>query len=276
MVALQILTRPQILVPFALACILVHLASRDDVPYLWKWALWWGLWSIRYVLGALAGDEVWFQQGFLPASALAAGFLITWGALQAADHEMPQWGVILTLCAVAAWVIQTALGLFPPFSTGALLLPLGYMTASLLIGSIVLYKPDPLPELISERRYVATVLLLMALLQLTFPWVSYMADDLLVVMSQTSTALQLLITFTIVQLHFAKSRLHTETLRNQIEHRLTEALDDFIPLCMICKDVRVEDGPWQSLEDYLAERTSSAVSHGVCPKCLPKVYGEHA
>ena len=267
-------TRPAILVPAALAVTCIYLASRGDVAYLWKWAIWWALWSTRYVLGAFAGDEVWFQQGFLPLSAIGAGFLITWGALQAAEHEMPKWGVVLTLSVVAAWAIQTALDLFPPFSTGALLIPLGYMTASLLIGSIVLYQPDSLAELASERRAVATCLLAMALLQMTFPWVTHMPQETMIVAAQGSTALQLLITVAIVQLHFAKSFLVTEKMHAEMEQQLVTALDDFIPLCMICKDVRVEDGPWQSLDVYLAERTGSAVSHGVCPSCVPKLYGE--
>lgn len=184
---------------------------------------------------------------------------------------MPAWGVVLTLSVVAVWAVQTALGVFPPYSTAALMVPLGFMTANLIIAAIILYRPEVLPGLYAERRAVATILLAMAILQSSFPWVSSMPQETVLVLSQGSTALQLLITFAIVQLHFTK----TQRAAARTEQQLTTALDDFIPLCMMCKDVRVEDGPWQSLEDYLAERTGSAVSHGVCPSCVPKLYGEH-
>lgn len=269
------LTRAQTLVPFALAWTLAYLAAQRGGSYLWKWSLWWAIWSLRYVAGSLAGDQPWFQEGILPAAAIASGFLVVWGALEAVDRSLPRWGVISTLTVVLLWMAQTALSLFPPFSTSALMIPLGYMTAALFTAAGIFYRADIRPELSAEKRAVATVLLGMGVLQSTFPWVSSMPAETLILAAQFSTALQLLITFAVVQLHFARVRHEAAVSHYRLEQQLAKALDDFIPLCMGCKNVRGDnDGPWQTLEGYLSERTGSKVSHGLCPECLPRLYPE--
>jgi len=48
-------------------------------------------------------------------------------------------------------------------------------------------------------------------------------------------------------------------------------LEDMLPICSYCKKVRKEKGYWQQVERYIAERTGTAISHGVCPDCFEKV-----
>lgn len=270
------LTGAQTLVPFALACTLAYLASRQDAPYLWKWALWWGIWALRYVAGTFAGAEAWFQEGFMPATAIASGFLVVWGALQAGGKELPRWFLATSVIVALTWAVQTASGRFVPLSTPALIVPSGYMAACLLGAAAVMYRRDVLPQHPKERRALASVILSMGILQSSFPWVSSLSPQQLTLASQLSTGLQLLITFAVVQLYFTRLREQFEASHLQLEQQLAKALDDFIPLCMGCKNVRVEDGPWQTLEDYLSDRTGSKVSHGLCPSCLPRLYPDIA
>lgn len=50
-----------------------------------------------------------------------------------------------------------------------------------------------------------------------------------------------------------------------------DALQDFLPICAYCKNVRDDENYWQSVEAYLARRTNTRLSHGICPSCFDKV-----
>lgn len=47
-----------------------------------------------------------------------------------------------------------------------------------------------------------------------------------------------------------------------------KTLKGMVPLCMVCKKIRADDGFWQQLEAYLAEHSDAEISHGICPDCL--------
>ena len=270
------LTAPRILVPLALASTLAFLAVDKGAAYLWKWSLWWGIWALRYVAGSFFGDESWFQLWILPGSAIASGFLVVWGTLQAGNRVMPRRLVIGSLMVVVVWVAQTASGRFVPLSTAALIVPSGYMAAALIAAAVIMYRrADVATELWRQRRTLGSVILAMGVLQTTFMFHSLYSEAALNLASQLSTALQLLITFAVVQFHFAKVRGQAEASHIELEQQLAKALDEFIPLCMGCKNVRIDDGPWQSLEGYLTNRTGTQVSHGVCPNCLPRLYPDY-
>lgn len=65
-------------------------------------------------------------------------------------------------------------------------------------------------------------------------------------------------------------------LIEQLQSSLAEikTLRGFIPMCAHCKKIRDDAGYWQGLEQYLSRRTTARFSHGVCPTCLDKHYGE--
>ena len=58
---------------------------------------------------------------------------------------------------------------------------------------------------------------------------------------------------------------------------LSQALDDiktlqgFIPICSYCHSIRDDEGAWSKLEAYLSKHSDAQFSHGICPKCHPKV-----
>lgn len=47
------------------------------------------------------------------------------------------------------------------------------------------------------------------------------------------------------------------------------ALHGLLPLCMICKKVRDDDGYWEELDKYVRAHTEADFSHGLCPSCAP-------
>jgi|GEM_PF-2185051 len=53
-------------------------------------------------------------------------------------------------------------------------------------------------------------------------------------------------------------------------------LRGFIPICSYCKKIRDDKGFWDSVEQYVTERTEAVFSHGICPECATKVMSEFA
>lgn len=53
-----------------------------------------------------------------------------------------------------------------------------------------------------------------------------------------------------------------------------QTLTGLIPICARCKKVRDEDGYWESVESYIASRSSALFTHGICSTCGPELYGD--
>lgn len=63
-----------------------------------------------------------------------------------------------------------------------------------------------------------------------------------------------------------------ETLRT-LRARV-RTLEGILPTCSFCKDIRDEAGNWHQIEAYVASRSEARFSHGVCPHCAAKHYGD--
>jgi GAF domain-containing protein len=62
-----------------------------------------------------------------------------------------------------------------------------------------------------------------------------------------------------------------------LEHAISEikTLRGIIPICMYCKEIRDDEGYWNQLEKYLSLHTDAQLSHGICDKCMEKLYPEN-
>jgi len=56
--------------------------------------------------------------------------------------------------------------------------------------------------------------------------------------------------------------------------RRVRVLETILPMCMGCKSIRDEHQTWKPLEVYVTEHTDSVISHGLCPDCAKRLYGE--
>ena len=52
--------------------------------------------------------------------------------------------------------------------------------------------------------------------------------------------------------------------------RELHVLRGFLHLCAYCGRIKNDDGCWISLEQYIANHSEVALSHGMCPDCVPK------
>ncbi len=65
-----------------------------------------------------------------------------------------------------------------------------------------------------------------------------------------------------------------EELRKVISEIKT--LRTLLPICSSCKKIRNDEGYWQQIEAYISEHSHTKFSHGICPECLQKLYGDFA
>jgi tetratricopeptide (TPR) repeat protein len=63
-----------------------------------------------------------------------------------------------------------------------------------------------------------------------------------------------------------------DELRDALAH--VKRLQGMLPICASCKKVRDDDGYWQQIESYISEHSDVKITHGICPECMIKLYGE--
>jgi len=69
-----------------------------------------------------------------------------------------------------------------------------------------------------------------------------------------------------------------EELEAALSHIKT--LEGYVPICANCKKMRREDADpknmdsWVPIERYISERTDASFTHGLCPDCVRKMYGQ--
>ena len=68
-----------------------------------------------------------------------------------------------------------------------------------------------------------------------------------------------------------EKRLNAELAQAMAE---IKQLRGILPMCSFCRKIRDADQQWIPLEKYIATHSDAQVSHGLCPVCYKKHYGE--
>ena len=76
-------------------------------------------------------------------------------------------------------------------------------------------------------------------------------------------------------------RKAAEQERERLVVELQEALarvkllSGIIPICASCKKIRDDRGYWQQVEAYIGTHSEAEFTHGICPDCAKRIYGEY-
>jgi PAS domain S-box-containing protein len=67
-----------------------------------------------------------------------------------------------------------------------------------------------------------------------------------------------------------------ETLVQRLQYALdnVKTLQGLIPICSNCKKIRDDKGFWNQVEGYIMKHSDASFTHGVCPDCETKLYGD--
>jgi CheY-like chemotaxis protein len=71
--------------------------------------------------------------------------------------------------------------------------------------------------------------------------------------------------------------IERKKLLTQLEHSTKEikTLRGFLPICAYCKKIRDDKGYWTQIETYISAQTQAEFTHGICPDCADKLYGNY-
>ncbi|MCG8685257.1 MAG: PAS domain S-box protein [Desulfobacterales bacterium] len=81
-------------------------------------------------------------------------------------------------------------------------------------------------------------------------------------------------------IHDISERKALELEREELIDKLQKALDEIktlkgiVPICSHCKKIRDDKGYWNILESYIQEHSEASFSHGMCPECSDRLYGD--
>lgn len=64
----------------------------------------------------------------------------------------------------------------------------------------------------------------------------------------------------------------TKELQEAVEKM--DVLRGLLPICCSCKKIRNDQGYWTQVEHFVAEHTGARFTHGICPECTVKLYGD--
>lgn len=74
--------------------------------------------------------------------------------------------------------------------------------------------------------------------------------------------------------------IRAERERDLLIKKLQEALatiktlSGMLPICSSCKNIRDDQGYWEEVELYVKKHSTAEFTHGICPACCKKLYGD--
>jgi PAS domain-containing protein len=90
------------------------------------------------------------------------------------------------------------------------------------------------------------------------------------------------ISFTVVVINditnFKRKEKEREKLVHELQNSLssTRILRGLLSICASCKKIRDNKGSWNQIEAYIRDHSEAEFSHGICPECMKKLYGNIA
>jgi len=73
-----------------------------------------------------------------------------------------------------------------------------------------------------------------------------------------------------------ESEQERERLIKELQDALAKvkALSGMLPICASCKKIRDDKGYWSQIEAYISDHSEAEFSHGICPDCARRIYGD--
>ena len=69
-------------------------------------------------------------------------------------------------------------------------------------------------------------------------------------------------------------RVQERTLELESALEKVQVLSGMLPICCSCKKIRNDKGYWQQVEQFVEMHTNARFTHGLCPECGLKLYGD--
>ncbi len=77
----------------------------------------------------------------------------------------------------------------------------------------------------------------------------------------------------VIQRKKAMEEAQVERIRAEKALDKVKLLSGILPICAACKKIRDDKGYWNQVESYIKQHSEAEFSHGMCPDCSDKLYG---
>jgi diguanylate cyclase len=232
---------------------------------LWPNATWWAVRSTIALQGIVIVCVFWFARLFLrtPDHAprldrVMQAFMVFGAVLSAANlaqyiwvNTMAHWGAAISVITIAAAAFYVYLQGFRPALT--FLLAWFVSLAGAVSISLVGLKVLPQSFITENGMHIGIALAF------------------------------LLFSFALTQRVRQAEADYRDRLESVVAERTQElkaalanvkTLKGLIPICCNCKKVRDDQGYWNQIEMYIADNSEADLTHGICPDCFEKLYGQ--
>ena len=75
----------------------------------------------------------------------------------------------------------------------------------------------------------------------------------------------------VIDMALNKHRIEINLAKLQQGVVVTRKLSGLLPICASCKKIRNDQSYWEQIEVYIAERSRTTFSHGICPDCDDRI-----
>jgi len=141
-----------------------------------------------------------------------------------------------------------------------------YLTGPFVQFPIFFLIPVALATWYSGRWWGYGLALGMPLVRLYFALV--WPDTWSTVEDSVNTAIQISVLSTFTFLIY-RTAVQTQALAQRVR-----TLEGILPICSFCKKIRDQENRWHTLEHYISSHSAAQFSHGVCPECGRRHYGD--
>ena len=80
------------------------------------------------------------------------------------------------------------------------------------------------------------------------------------------------------RLRIRRMQAHERELQKCVDEAIDQvkALSGLLPICGNCKNIRDDEGYWNSIESYMGDHADVEFTHSLCPECIKSLYPEMA
>ena len=145
-----------------------------------------------------------------------------------------------------------------------LVLGVDYLTGKYVQFPIIYAIPCGLSAWKLSKRSAYSLAIVLPVIRIAFhyPWKESFSVSYLV----ANTAIRIVALLVYAYLIY-RIAWQTKALEKKIN-----VLEGILPICSFCKKIRNENGQYEQIEKYVAERSSAKFSHGICEECAKKMY----
>jgi hypothetical protein len=148
----------------------------------------------------------------------------------------------------------------------SIILAIDYFTGSVIQFPFMFIVPVGLAAWYNGSRSGLVFAIVLPLIRLYFTTVLSLPWGFSISVANAAIRIAMLISYALLIAYIAKQKKELE--------REVDMLEGILPVCSFCKKIRDEQDVWHPIENYITERSEAVFSHGLCPECEEKHYGD--